>query len=425
MVQSLVHPQTKEAEDTLKSIGITPDFINQYGVFPAIVRLIEKVREMGVGGNVAGLGRLSDEDISSIEERFGAGAVDISDLGISGRGAEFLSLALRRIHGIRAGVQLVAKFDQLQEDMQQINDAWTGTADASREYADAVERFRSETTLAEAGASLQAIRQNLALALEPVLEVPARGITATARWMEENQQTTRNIALGSAAFLAALGIGRFAGAGRWPVLRRIPGLRNILGGAGRGFVMANAAQAALTQGGAGPGLSPQNPLYVVVVGQIFGGGGTSQPVPPVMGRGGGRGVFGRMRDWGGWITGGVAAGARLINRLPPGVKLGGGAALAGLGALVWPDSTAAFPYGERHAMNLARARQIDPNIEYLYRTRQVEMFGKASVELDIGYRDQSGKFQRKKVHIPMDQWAGGRTPSSQGRPGNRRGRGGR
>jgi hypothetical protein len=128
------------------------------------------------------------------------------------------------------------------------------------------------------------MRVTISRDLAPILGLGAAGITRGAGFFRQHETLRRGLEIGGAAFLTALVGRRFIGG--LGGLRGLRGIGGLLGS--RGFVAAKAAEDVMT-GSTIRGYTPANPLYVIVVGQIFGGGGGGvrgrEPPIPFGGRG--------------------------------------------------------------------------------------------------------------------------------------------
>lgn len=430
LLQSVAQPTGKAAK-ALSGIGITPEFVQQQGVFAAVMKLLHQIRPVS-GRTARQLGIMDENALPD------TASTDVSSLpGIPAAELTRLRTMIPRIHGVRAAIILSSQLRQqgdvssIQQDLANMLAAQDENSKQSHQLAKSWQQFRQRARLADAANAINTMGLQVAQTFEPVMGFVAQNVLdPVAKAARTHPRATRDIALGGAGFLAAMGIGRFLGAGRLPGLRRLPGISGLLGGAGSAFVREHAISAAMS-GGAGLGASPQNPLYVVVVGQLF-GGGTPSPTPGGGGGGGG---------WLSKITNPVSAylGVKAITSFGgKGLSLlrGAGGALEGLGAEApgISDWRMWFP-GARNPMthrknpgwenffSLGLANR-DPFPGYLTKARQfyphatnVESFlrGQADVNLVIDMTDPStGKMTRHRVHIPVGLWAGGRHPSHRG-----------
>jgi hypothetical protein len=441
LLQSIAQP-TGGARKALAGIGITPQFVEQNGIFAALNRLLAQVSRPS-RGTVRQLSGMSDDALSQLDENGGALP------GISAAEMTRLRAMVPRIHGIRTAIILASQMQQhgdvssLPQDLALMNSAQNDQIQGALNMAQAWQRFRNRARLQEAVTAIDAMRLQVAQTFEPILNFAAGRISGAQSAMAHHPRATRDVILGGAAFLGALGIGRAVGAGRWPGLNKIPGLRSLLGGGGRGFVMAEAATAALG-GNSALGASPQNPLYVIVVGQIFGGGtrgpggggGGLDPTNPVNDyfgykalRAGGRlgkRAGGVLARYGRRALGLAESGApRYSSYLDePGMlsRFGGkvlGPVGIALSELAFPSNAGGSEGNYIGNLNMLR-RTYGRNVGAFENPRTVRINGRAEVALTLDMVGPGGKTVRKRVHVPMDLWSGGRTPSSGGKPATRR-----
>jgi hypothetical protein len=456
LVQTLAFPgqQVADSRRALASVGITSDA--DLTLQQRLTRIFSRARALGMTGDTNKLNNLDDETLAGLEASPGGTTGALNQLGIGGRGAAFLGTIFRRIHALRTALAIESQIESgdAQTDLLKMQRAAQGHTSDINNMALAWEKFRRQARLQQASVAIESMGLQVAKVFEPVLNFASGligGTNAQGRptglhgVMQRHQEATRNIAIGGAVFLGALGIARGAGLGRLPGIRRIPVLSTLMGGnIGRGFVMANAAQAAIS-GNTQIGGSPQNPIYVVVVGQLF-GGATAGPLGGGTGPGGAAGrVAEDLLAYKAIQKGGPAA-KRALGRLfgagsdaiakaditfrspsllrsaltRAGLKAIPGAGIA-LSELV--NAPGAGGGEEGYIQRLTRARQLFPgqDITHVQGMPKVkELRGRAEVFLTIDTVGQGGKITRKRVHIPLNMWEHGRAPSRRGTPGTRR-----
>lgn len=440
---------TKESRQALKSIGLSQENVQRMGGMSALLHLLRHAKSLGVKstGKMRGL----DEETLATLEAEGGGP---GDFGLEGGGAEFLTRALKRVHALRTAVGLMMQLERteaapsLAEDLRVITAAEEGHADDVHNFSKQWERFRERAKLAQAGTALQALQLQVAQTLEPLFNITAQGLTGLQRAAQRHPDATKGAVIGGASILAALGLSGGLG-----------GISKLFRRGGSGIGMGIAARDAMTQGAAGAGMSPQNPLYVIVVSQLFGGGtsitGGPGPIGGVKTGGGGRfGALGRLAAKGG----AGASTAAALGRVGLGT-----AGLAAMDAMIaaelvmdkefqedmkgtWYGRAGAWTWrhrgrGLRHLLGGDKKHDFgplvpmpmpqggwsaDPVIAALQKRAmmpqefadKMRMHGEITVNLDITNPD--GSQRRKKVHVPVDMWTGGRTPSSRGKQGNTR-----
>jgi hypothetical protein len=460
LIQTVAFPgqQTAASRQALASVGITPTA--NLTLQQRLGHIFGRARRLGMTGDLNRLRNLDEETLNSLDA-MGDTTGGLQQLGISGRGAAFLGTIFRRIHALRTALAIQQQVDtgQAQEDLRIMTDAMQGHVSDVDSLKKGWQRLEKQAKLKEASIALNAMGLQIAQMFAPVLNFAAGKITGLQSLMARHPQASRYTALGGGAFLAALGIGRALNLGQLRWLRGIPGLSRLLtrggggGGLGRAFVTANAVQAAMA-GNAALGASPQNPLYVVVVGQLF-GGGTAGPGGVGGGGGGGttvvpwwsRGIRaigrGARAAAGGALRYGGRLGGPALGEISAATMAGAGVFGAGLafaqrgetGDIRWsPTGRPYIDFGNRispvpggrrqeHMAELRQAQRVFQqygNIGNIENYRVGQLRGRAEVfmTLDIS---RDGKSQRIKVHSPMELWANGRTPSTRAKQGSRRG----
>jgi hypothetical protein len=281
----------------------------------------------------------------------------------------------------------------------------------------------------QASVALHNAGLEIARAFNPIFQIASGGILDVTGAMQHHQRATRNIARAGVGFMAALGVARFAGI-------PLPGiLGRISGRGGQAFVAARAVEAA-TSGATGLGATPQNPLYVTVVGQLFGG---STPPP---GSGGEGSSFWRKILTGGGsraalaragLAGAGSAAAIAAIALAQHGDQGGVMHITPHGGIRWSPTGRPYRFRDsgvpgntehdifqlsrarEHQLILRQARRVFGGNVTGFENYGAGMWkGQADINLTI-IRDENGKRVRERVHIPIDMWAHGRHPSHRGR----------
>jgi hypothetical protein len=466
LLQSIAAPNKAEAKE-LARVGITPEYVQRAGGVAAIRRLIRSARGMGIRG-AGRLRNLSDEQLDQLDTM---GMDQLQSLGISGQGVQFLQRSLGRIHGVRALVTLMtqqltgpAGGGNFAADLQAADRAMQGVGDEGRAIADQFKDFRKQQPLRAAGLALQGLALQIPRALEGLLNPVARQVDRVGQLAMEHPRGTRHVIQGAAAFMAALGLAR--GLGAFRAGRGIRGfLGGITGGLGQRFVQERAISAATNPARAGVlGGSPQNPMFVIVVGEIFGGktAGPTGPLDPNVptpvpwwkraGRVGTR-VAPAAAGIAVGTTAAATAAAILASR---GAQERGaiperGSTLLRAGRMyerLWErdprrliiDQLNRRKINERQAdiqmsAAMVQARRLDRlnrilapfhrrdplyGVTAIYSQRREQVHGKAMVVLDVNLSTAQG-MKRKRIQVPMDLWSGGRTPSQRGQAGKVKG----
>jgi hypothetical protein len=371
--------------------------------------------------------------------------------GVAPSQMNFLRTSLGRIHAVRTAIVLASQLQErggvasLQEDLDKLLGYQNDTIKDTHSLSVGWQKFRDRSKLADAANALNVISLDMAKSIEPILNFAATGVRGFAGFAhniaQHHRTLTQAAAISGAGFIAALSIGRFTGvAQRFPGLARIPGIGRLLGASpGNAFVRANAIQAAIQASGVLGG-SPQNPMYVTVVGQLF-GGGTPGPTPGTPGGPGGPVVlppgtkvpgkttwYGRFGSRiGGFASG--AAGARLA--MLGGGTVGAASALAaeliGLPFLAAGDQSQGSGGMAGKGTALRRAQEIwnkNGNRVTGISNSDIREFTNArgvhEIAMTINVKHPDGTSTQKKVHIPVKLWETKPAPSAKGSPAGRR-----
>jgi hypothetical protein len=434
LLQSIAQPSAG-AGKALAGVGITPEFVQQQGIFAAVMKLLHQISPVS-GRNAARLGALDIPDIGS-QDPGAANALP----GIPATEMQRLRTMIPRIHGIRAAIILASQLQQ-RGDVQSIAQDLTDyvkvqniNSQQAKDVKKAADDFRRNARMQEAATALHAAGIQMARAFNPITMLGSDRILGVTSAMRHHQRLTTDITRGGVGFLAAMGVARFAGI-------RLPGiLGSIAGAPGQRFVQARAIEASMT-GGAGLGASPQNPLYVTVVGQLFGG------ATPGPGDGGGSNFFKKI------AAGRV--GQAMLSRAGL-TAIGSSATIAAIalaqqgdqgpvmhvtphGEIRWSPTGRPYrrithgvpgnlehtnrqlPMNQVHQLILSQARSLFGGNVRGVSNYDVGMWkGQADVNMTITREGADGRLHRQRVHIPVDMWAHGRHPSHRGRK-NIRGR---
>lgn len=443
LLQSITAPTGQHAK-VLAGLGITPDLVQQKGgAVRAIEILIKNLRQRGVtGGNR--LKGLSDEQL---DEASAAGQTGLAQLGISGGGIQLAQQAIGRIHGVRALVALMSEMNtphgnMFSQDIQAAADAMAGIGENGRPINDQFKEFARKQPLRQASIALSNMSLQAGRAIGDLLNPVAHLVGRAGEVATNHPRGAHRVALGAAGFLGALGLSRAFGL-------KLPGLGRFAGQGGSLFTRERAVEAAIDPARSGVlGGAPQNPMYVTVVGQLFGGG------TPGGGGGGGNtppGFIGRLGKFGRFGKVGIGLGL--------GEAALAAAATAGalkLGDITTPQRGKDYSFGdlghdakrllgfafangpsqqERQRNAIQRANRNNPEIDRLnrvlapfhrrdplygvtaiYSQRRQMINGHAEVVLDVNLSTDKG-LVHKKIHVPMNLWSGGRNPGTRGQPG--------
>jgi hypothetical protein len=435
LLQSIAQP-TGAARGALAGIGITPQFVEQRGINAALMRLLRTITRISPAAR-AQIQNMPEEQLADIEA--GGGTLP----GIPAAEMLRLRTMIPRIHGIRAAIILANQLTQrgdvesLTQDMQRMLEAQDENSRQTHELNKAWENLRKRSRLADAANQVNVMTLQIAQAFEPVFGfVAEHAIMPTSKFLRRHQDLTRYGAWGAGGILALLGVSRGLG----NPLSKIPGpIGKILGGIspGQGWVKQQAIAAAMGAGGQRNGQSPQDALFVIVVGQVFGGGGGPGPTPPPSGgfHLPGFGWAGRVpwqRALGvGTIAAGVAGAWETRNWMAHHVQ----APLARFLHMPSGEQMRFSPTGRPYIQGMFRNFALSRDQERMAELRRAQQLGhpnavgisqygvgtwkgRADVHMVLDLRDpQTGKITRRRVHVPVDMWQGGRHPSSKAQAG--------
>lgn len=421
LLQSLAQP-TGKARGALAGIGITPQFIEQHGINAALMRLLKTVTHTG---NAKSLGAIPDDVLSEM---------DASGAGLPGIPAsEMIRLRtmIPRIHGIRAAIILASQLRpqknvmSVDQDIQTMLDVQNENSKQTHALSQAWQNYRKRARLQEASNALHTMSLQIAQTFEPVFGYIAQhGITPLAHGMQHHRTATKIGAIAAVAGIGGLTLRRFMGFG-----------------GGNTIARAEAIQAAMS-GNTALGATPQNPLYVIVVGQLFGGGspkipGTNIKIP---GGGGGGGAAHDVENAAkaGGILGLARSAISLAKKLPGassrvarrGERLAGFIEedAAGFGSRIAPKIIGKAGIAGVLLDYFYNAQNAGTNTESLYAPlkkmypgmtgfKEGMLHGQAEIYVNLAV-NQGGKVTNKRIHIPLSMvYQGGRVPSQQGKAG--------
>lgn len=416
LLQSIIQP-TGGARKALAGIGITPQSIEREGVQANLMRLLRTITHTGDANRI---GHMTDDQIDQLDQGGNLPGIPAAEMAR-------LREMIPRIHGIRAAVILAGQLrstsqrKSLEEDINLMGQEQQNQVDDVHNMARAWEDFRKRSRLQEATIAIQRMKLQVAQAFEPVLNLGANAISGTARVAGRHRTATEIAALGLAGIAGAAGLRRFFGISAGSGIARAEAIRDI--------------------GSPGAGNSPENPLYVIVVGQLFGGSGTKIPGSPV----GPFGTAGREAE----------EGARMgrLARFGRAVKLGGPVG-AGTFLVATPEGRNLLyhPFMTDHRSQTDVIKQgmrsnrrindfvsmvhdapygsINPywlNVWQQYMKQQIspqqldKLLGKADVNVKVDI-SHDGKITTKRVSIPVDLlYKNGKTPSTRGKKAKRNG----
>jgi hypothetical protein len=310
---------TKDTQAAFRGIGLSPDKLGQNKGFDNLVKMFEAVR---AAGGVKGGDRA--EAIMRMEGMAGIENEGLGGLGISGKGRELIQQLVPQTFAQRAFLSAYLSWVKGANDPTQLTNLINQITDASKNDGEYLrkewEQYQADQPLKSMAQAIGGIRQTIMTDIMnvPGLKTAAKKVFSTFTFTADHN-TIRHIGEG---LLAAIGIG--VGASRLGIGRGIfskvgGAIMKILrrggaGGAAEAAAGAEGGLGALLAGGRmprtvvnflaaqallssrGPGTSPIDPLYVVIVGSLMGRptgvagavgdltGGTG--IPPIVAAGG-------------------------------------------------------------------------------------------------------------------------------------------
>src|SRR5262245_10541813 len=178
LIQTVAFPgqQVAESRAALASVGITPTA--NMTLQQRLAAIFGRARQLGVRGDISRLSRLDEDTLSEMEAAGGTEA-GLQQLGISGRGAQFLGTIFRRIHALRTALAIQGQLDvgQAQKDLKETNDAMQGHVSDINDLNKAWTRFHKQARLQEASVALGTMGLQIAETFAPVLNFAAGKIT--------------------------------------------------------------------------------------------------------------------------------------------------------------------------------------------------------------------------------------------------------
>lgn len=275
---ALPSAQTKDSEAALKSLGIDDQYIHQHGVTPAILKILAAATKGGITGARNARGA-TDEQLDAVPDD-GNPLTAMTALGISGPGAVLLGRIFHRVHSLRTAVGLAVQTatgkQNPSEAIQSIDDAGNQHASDVANLEKAWKRFTDQNQLGQVPIALDRMRLNIAKSLGFLINPAGRGLTHGFDFIGDHAEATT--VLGGIG-LGALGVRKLLRSTKWGA--------KLAGITGKAGIAGLAIKGELSNPGVLGG-APSNPLFVVVVGQMFGGnyrgpggvGGSGSPVPP-------------------------------------------------------------------------------------------------------------------------------------------------
>ena len=211
LLQSIAQP-TGGAKLALAGAGITPQFVSQKGIYAAVMKLLGTITN---SGNAKQLGAIDDTTMDSLDSSNG------NLPGIPVAEMTRLRAMIPRIHGIRAALILSSQLQQrgdvssIGQDLDNMLKVQDENSQQTKQLAQGWKQFQKRARLADAANALNTMGLQVAQSFEPVFGFVAQhALDPVTKAARKHPRATRDIVLGSAAFLRALGVARFAGVGR-------------------------------------------------------------------------------------------------------------------------------------------------------------------------------------------------------------------
>lgn len=456
LIQTLGFPaqQTTESQRALASVGIVPG---------TTMRLQERIRRVFARAGQLGMQGASPQALSQIshldlDDPANAGldtmptSQALAQFGIKGQGSVFLGTIFHRIHALRSALALGGQMStgQYTTDLTAMTRLQNDHAAQVHELRGAWEKLARQAKLRQAGIELSNLGLVIARDFAPLLNfVAGRGVGGGAKYLQDHANARRGVEYGTAGVLGALFLNRLrggAGLGAGTLGRVL----------GRGLPAAAAGENLLT--GQIPKGTASDPLFVVVMGNVFGGGGgrgIPGGVPPVVGapgewtgmtKYGGRGFFRTLPLYAmGGMPDTVERGQPVDRRqllLRAFLRRSGGL----FGMFQHPalkesageaDVMLAYHLGqitsaqaERRLQRLATPTQLRQAGLTRISTNQFGARGappgalgptpsfaalSGMLTLDINYNQPDGTRQTKRVHVRVDNWGNGNVPQHRGK----------
>jgi hypothetical protein len=275
-LQSLFQPTGASAK-ALSAAGFTPERLDKEGGAKFTMDFLKYVRELGAKPTRKGIGKFAAM-VDANPDVDAELAPNENIEGMSPAALKFLRTSLGRIHGIRTAMVLISQLERagnvssLSETLETMLDLRKGIGKDAKQLKIAADKYRNATPLQSAAIALDTLRTVVGRDLAPILGPISKGITSGAEGLRQHDNVRKGLMIGAGGLLAMMGISKWLPGGG--------GFRGLLGIGGRGFVAAKAAES-VASGSLQPG-SFNNPLYVIVIGQVFGGGNRSGPGGPVL-----------------------------------------------------------------------------------------------------------------------------------------------
>jgi hypothetical protein len=270
--QSLFQPTSKQAGTALMAAGLTPRRLKAEGGAAFTLDFLKHLQSLGERGQ-----RISPRDV----RKFGAlvdanpdteAALEANQNipGLNPAQQRFLKRSIGRIHGIRTAVVLLQQLEHhpgvqsIEELMVGYDKLNKGIGEDADELTKAADRFRAQTPLRAAAIALNTFSTQVQTALAPFINIAASPITGAGDFLAKHPHGTKIGVQAAAGGIAVAGLLKLLTGGKFGLSGK------LFNKAGQALVASQAVEA-LGHTGGPQGSSPANPLYVTIVGQLFGG----------------------------------------------------------------------------------------------------------------------------------------------------------
>jgi TP901 family phage tail tape measure protein len=270
----LVNPTTAKEKAAFQSIGLSGKDLTTMPGMDILNTVLGAINQRGGVGVSKGLLGANDDTLNILDQMNNGAGPTNDQAGITGGGADLLNKLFGRIQSRRMAAILSKLYtpDQVAgTENQTLKSYIDSVTNSAGEMDKAMGRAMDRKRIQQAGNAVHNLGIDVGVALNPLLNPIARGITGTTSAFG-NQKWGIGPVTGQEAELIGGGVGAAL------LLRRLRGVGSR-GGLVRGVAGLGAATDALTE--TAQGHTPLHPLYVWVVGTMGGIGGRTAggPVP--------------------------------------------------------------------------------------------------------------------------------------------------
>lgn len=445
LVTYLRNPKSPANKRAYAQAGITTQDLQTMTGFQILTKIIAHARGLGIGVSKAGKS-LNADDIANLDP-----SATLGSTGVSGKGAQFITQAFGRIQSQRT---LAVLANESIPELQKQVDSFAGSVTANNH---AFQLFKDQAPLAATAQALSNFNLSITRDIQPLLNPLARSIGASTRAITTHDTTRNAVEVALGAVLATRLAGKLSPS-LGAKLKGIKGIGRILGGkltaggaAGRAIESEEAA--GVLAGGAVDG-TRANPFWVIIspwswefANQGAGGLGSGP---------GGSAKTTAEKDAVKTAEGDVKKGAELgIGARIATLAAGSGplaipaAAALGLGFGIYKDhgygtlkgapskwhKAAKLGFSNPDVLRMMESVPADDRtplinaIEAAGITRsnlkKIELAGEANGTFIVKLVDANGRVisVQEEKGVPVKLWTKASFPTSQGKPGTRKGHG--